>query len=270
MPRLADLMTVLEQLAPLSLAADWDNVGLLLGDRDADISRVLTCLTLTPPVAEEARQDNRQLIIAHHPILFRAVKRLTADNPEGRMLLSLAQAGIAVYSPHTAYDNSAAGINQQLAELLELTEVRPLQPQADGAGTVENSSVGVGRTGVLSQPVSLVGFARLVEQRLKTLVQYVGPATQPVQRVGILCGSGGELLTEAIRQGCDVFLTGEARFHSCLEAESRGIGLVLAGHYATERPGMERMAEVLKSHFPDIDFQASQMEADPLQNASQM
>jgi putative NIF3 family GTP cyclohydrolase 1 type 2 len=98
-------------------------------------------------------------------------------------------------------------------------------------------------------------------------VQFVGPPNQQVQRVGILCGSGGELLPDAIRQGCDVFLTGEARFHTCLEAEAHGIGLVLAGHYATERPGMEHMAAVLGKQFPKVDFQASQMEVDPLKMA---
>src|SRR5262249_16674652 len=101
----------LEQFAPPELAAEWDNVGLLLGDRAAEVQRVLTCLTVTPEVVAEAVEEGAQLIVTHHPILFRPVKRLTAGNPEGRMLLALVRAGVAVFSPHTAFDNTAGGIN---------------------------------------------------------------------------------------------------------------------------------------------------------------
>src|SRR5216683_240237 len=101
---LAVILDYLEQFAPLSLAAEWDNVGLLLGDRSAPIQRVMTCLTVTPETAAEAVDENAQLIVTHHPILFRPIQRLTSATPEGRMLLALAKAGVAVYSPHTASD----------------------------------------------------------------------------------------------------------------------------------------------------------------------
>ena len=105
----------LERLFPPRLAAEWDNVGLLLGDRAAPSGRLMTCLTVTPEVAAEAVERQAGLIVTHHPILFRAAKRLTADSAEGRMLLALAPAGVAVYSPHTAFDNAAGGINDLLA-----------------------------------------------------------------------------------------------------------------------------------------------------------
>src|SRR5438552_17659003 len=101
----ADLLSALEAIAPLSLAADWDNVGLLLGDAAAPAERVMTCLTVTPDSAAEAIEARVQLIVSHHPILFRPTKKLTAATPEGSMLLRLIQAGIGVYSAHTAFDN---------------------------------------------------------------------------------------------------------------------------------------------------------------------
>ncbi len=128
-----DLCHFLQELAPLALAEDWDNVGLLLGDEAAQVARVLTCLTLTPEVAEEAVQVGARLVVTHHPVLFKPVKKLNASTGEGRMLLKLLRHGIAVYSPHTAYDNAATGINQQLAELLELTDIAPLRPRPAGA-----------------------------------------------------------------------------------------------------------------------------------------
>ncbi len=126
MPTIADLCAFLEAFAPPRLAVDWDNVGLLLGDKSAACLRVMTCLTVTPESAAEAIDRQASLIVTHHPIIFRPVQRLTSDTVEGAMLWRLARAGVAVYSPHTAFDNATLGINVRLAELLGLQDVRPL------------------------------------------------------------------------------------------------------------------------------------------------
>src|SRR5579884_3955200 len=112
MTTVADIISLLERFAPPFLAAEWDNVGLLLGERDAVVERIMTCLTVTPESAAEAIEAKAQLIVTHHPILFRGVKRLTDATAEGRMVLALARAGVAVYSPHTAFDNTHGGINE--------------------------------------------------------------------------------------------------------------------------------------------------------------
>src|SRR5947209_10898341 len=106
MPTVAEFAAYLERFAPCATAADWDNVGLLLGDGTDPVGRVMTCLTVTPESAAEAVAERAELIVSHHPVLFRPTKRLTTATPDGRMLLSLARAGVAVYSPHTAYDNT--------------------------------------------------------------------------------------------------------------------------------------------------------------------
>src|SRR5947209_10559757 len=108
----------LAEFAPLELAAAWDNVGLLLGDRDGEVGKIMTCLTVTSDSAAEAVAEGANLIVTHHPILFRPVQRLTTDTAEGRMLRSLVRANIAVYCPHTAFDNTRDGINESLARLL--------------------------------------------------------------------------------------------------------------------------------------------------------
>src|SRR5437763_565593 len=126
------IVDYLDQFAPSFLAADWDNVGLLLGDHAASVQRIMTCLTVTPEVVREAVESKVQLIVTHHPILFRPIQRLTTDTPEGRMLLLLIQANVAVFSPHTAFDNTAGGINDTLAKRLGLVDVAPLRNR-DGA-----------------------------------------------------------------------------------------------------------------------------------------
>jgi dinuclear metal center YbgI/SA1388 family protein len=127
MPTVAAVTEFLEEFAPTRLAADWDNVGLLLGERAAEVRRIVICLTVTPEVVAEAVAEQAQLIVTHHPILFRGVKRLTDANPEGRMLLALVRHGVAVYSPHTAFDNTRDGINDMLAGKLGLADVTPLR-----------------------------------------------------------------------------------------------------------------------------------------------
>jgi dinuclear metal center YbgI/SA1388 family protein len=127
MPTVASICSYLDRFAPPDLAAEWDNVGLLLGDEAAEARRLLTCLTVTPAVVAEAVAEKADLIVAHHPILFRGAKRLSTAAAEGRLLWPLARAGIAVYSPHTAFDNTTGGINDALASRLGLANVTPLR-----------------------------------------------------------------------------------------------------------------------------------------------
>lgn len=263
MIRLQDAVTFLRELAPPELAEDWDNVGLLIGDPADEIRSVQTCLTLTPNVANEAIARGTQLIITHHPVLFRPVQRLTAETSEGRMLLSLIRAGISVYSPHTSYDSAADGINAQLAQLFNLRDVQPLRPNA--ALATETQPAGSGRWGTLPNRMSLRELIERIKPALRvSTLQFVGDLDRQVARLGIACGAAAEFLRDAAQFGCDALLTGEARFHSCLEAEAANIALILPGHFATERPAMEQLAIVLRSRFAGLVVQASQSEYDPV------
>jgi dinuclear metal center YbgI/SA1388 family protein len=250
----AEIADFLERFAPTALAAEWDNVGLLVGDRAQRAERVMTCLTITPAVTAEAVQEQIDLIVTHHPLPFRPLKRLTADEPTGRMLLDLIRSGVAVYSPHTAFDSAAAGINQQLAEGLQLTAIEPLDGPAQA-----------GRFGKLPSSQTLGQVAARLKQFLKIDgLHAVGNLQTPVDSVAVACGSAGEFLDLAIHRGCQLFVTGETRLHTCYEAESRGIALLLAGHYASERFGVERLATVISEHFPQLSIWPSRREADPL------
>jgi dinuclear metal center YbgI/SA1388 family protein len=372
----ATVVEYLDRFAPRDLAADWDNVGLLLGESSAAVERIMTCLTVTPESAAEAVASRANLIVTHHPILFRGVKRLTDATSEGPMLLPLVRAGIAVYSPHTAFDNTRGGINELLARRLALTDVVPLRrppplsppgtggrdkgggmkvvvfvPDKDlgrvadamfaaGAGQIGEyrecsfrlagigtffgsdaanptigqkgrreevnewrleaicpancveavvaairrahsyeepafdiyplharpSGRGEGRLGLLPQSQLLSELAARMKMALQAIaVQIIGDLQRPVQRVAIACGAGGEMLNDAVRARADVFLTGEMRFHDFLQARAEGLALVLPGHYASERCGIEDLAERLRSQFPQLYVWASERETDPVQ-----
>lgn len=266
MIRLQEVVAFLRELAPPELAEVWDNVGLLVGDSADEVRSVLTCLTLTPNVADEAIARSVQLVVTHHPVLFRPVQRLTAETSEGRMLLSLIRAGISVYSPHTSYDSAADGINAQLARLFDLRDVRPLRPKDSLAN--EAHPIGSGRWGFLPNATPLSELIACIKPSLRvSTVQFVGDLNRPVSKLGIACGAAADFLRDAAKLGCEALLTGEARFHSCLEAEAANIALILPGHFATERPAMEQLANVLRTRFVGLVVQASQSEYDPVQFA---
>jgi dinuclear metal center YbgI/SA1388 family protein len=259
MPTIAAVADFLESLAPLELAEGWDNVGLLLGDRRRPARRVMTCLTISGDSAAEAVAEKADLIVTHHPLPFRPTNRITTDTPDGRLLLSLLEAGVAVYSAHTAFDSAAAGINQRLAEGLGLQSIAPLTPSALAA------DLGTGRVGRLAKGGTLKSLIAAAKNFLGLeQVQVVGNLDAPIERLAIGCGSAGELLAAAEQAGCQAFVTGEARFHTALEAQARGLSLVLVGHYASERFGLETLAEQIAGQFSDIAVWASRQEQDPL------
>ncbi len=259
--QIRDVLSFLQAFAPPQLAESWDNTGLLVGREQDDVAAVLMCLTLTPEVAQEAVARGVQLIVTHRPVLFRPVQRMAGDTAEGAMLLDLIRAGIGVYSPHTSYDSAGQGINQQWAEAFRLGAICPLRLFGEG----DADDLGAGRWGILDHPVSLETFVDMVKRTLGVAhTQYVGAPSRSVQRVAIACDAAAELMADAVAWDCDVLLTGEARFHACLEARTLDIALVLPGHYATERPAMERLAAILQQQFPELDVSASRAETDPI------
>ncbi len=259
MPTLHDVLNFLERRAPLHLAEEWDNVGLLIGSRERNAARVMTCLTLTGEVAAEAVERGANLVVTHHPLPFHPLQRITDHEAAGRVVLALIEARIAVYSAHTAFDSTADGINEMWAHALRLGDLEPLVPNN------ELPSVGAGRIGNLAVAKPLAELAELVKGIVNSEeLRGVGREEASVTRIAIACGSGGSLIEAAAAAGAELLLTGEASFHGCLAAAAHGMALFLTGHYASERFAMERLAEELAEAFPEVEAWASRAEADPL------
>jgi dinuclear metal center YbgI/SA1388 family protein len=258
-----DVCELLEELAPVELAEEWDNVGLLVGEHSRTVSRVMTCLTLTPASVAEAVEQQADLVVTHHPLPFRPVGRITQDTVVGRMLLDLIAARISVFSSHTAYDSARSGINQQLAAGIGLQNVDPLMPSPQPS---QGHEVGAGRCGLVGQFQTLAELAVRLKAFLHVPhVRTVGDGSRSVQRVAVACGSGGSLLAAARQRECDCFITGETNFHTCLEAEASGMAMILCGHYASERFALEWLANHLSQQLPGVECWASRLERDPLQ-----
>ncbi len=259
MTTIQDVCQFLDTFAPTRLAEDWDNVGLLVGDPASKADRIMTCLTVTPESADEAIDRKADLIVTHHPLPFRPLKRLTTQETPSKMLWSLIRAGVSIYSPHTGFDSASGGINQRLASRFGLTDVRPLVPTDD-----EPDSLGSGRVGNLSTTTLAELTADIKRQFRMDHLQFVGEMNNQISRVAIACGSGGSFLKQAQLAECNAFVTGETDFHTCLEARATGISLILLGHYASERFAVEELAGHLKGSFSDCNIWASEKESDPV------
>jgi putative NIF3 family GTP cyclohydrolase 1 type 2 len=178
----------------------------------------------------------------------------------GNLLLQLIENSVGVYSPHTAFDSAHFGINRQLAEGIGLVE-----PTALRLADEEDPSLGSGRHGMLPSTRPLAKVADDVREFLGIKhLRYVGDPDRPIRSVAVACGSAGQFLEDARQQGCDLLITGETSFHTCLEAEALNVALLLTGHFASERFAVESLARTLAGQFPDVQVWASREERDPL------
>ena len=256
----AEMAELMEQIAPLKLSEPWDNTGLLLGDPQSEVQRVMTCLTLTDVSVQEAIDGRASLAIAHHPLPFKPLSKITTATATGRLIWRLASSQIAVYCPHTAWDSAPDGINAQLARKLSLSEVEPLVVNRDDSAAPSGS----GRWGKLSRALDLPSIARKLCQAIPHCRPRAVACEGSITRIGIGCGSGGSFLAAAASHECQLLITGEATFHTCLEAEALGMGLLMIGHFASEKFAMDQLAARLASAYPALTVWSSLHERDPV------
>ncbi len=265
--RVADVIAVLEELAAPSLAESWDNVGLLFGSPEWPVEHVLLALDPTLEVVAQAQKLAAPLIITHHPLIFAPVRFLALDTLEGSIVHMLAKADIALYAAHTNLDKSPL-CNTAIA-LAEALELKPLAAPGNisfdkGAGKLptqeETILTETGCQAKLSQPMTADAFARYVGGKLGSrAVQLIGiDKTASVERLILVPGAGGAAIAAAAKAHCDVMLTGELKHHEMLEAVHRGLSVLLAGHFETERPLLSMLQKILQERLRPLDIRIAQ------------
>ena len=238
------VMNALERIAPRHLAEDWDNTGLLVGSYAQKVERILVALDVDDIVVAEAIECSADMIVAHHPAIFRGMKHLRTDLPLGRRLAALLTHGIAVAAAHTNLDITRGGVNDVLAERLGLEKLSSFITTAQTDGSAES----LGRIGTLPAPVAIDDFAHSVRERLGVShVRLVRAADRPVRRVAVVGGAGAEFIDTAVRRGADVYLTGDVKYHEAQRAAEQGMHLIDAGHFGTERPVLPVLADLLRA-----------------------
>ena len=234
--KLKEIAEIIEKEFPLSSAFDWDNCGLLLGDREAEINRILITLDVNNAVLQEAINAGADMILSHHPILFDGTKKITAKTPEGRLIMGLLENKIAVYAAHTNCDVGTNGINARLSSIFGLCCAEPLEDS------------GLGRIGDLKEPMSFADFADFTKKTLKTpFVRACGNKSATVSRIAVAGGACAEIIPEAVKKGADVIVTGDMKYHDMLNYSETGIFIIDAGHYPTEIIALDIFEDILKN-----------------------
>lgn len=254
--KLYQLNQILEELAPLQYAEEWDNTGLLLAPLDLrDIKRVLLTIDLTEAVADEAIAKQIDAIISYHPILFRPIQRLDIKSPADRMLMKLIQNSITVYSPHTALDAAPGCTNDWLAQAVGEGDVSIIEPRAD------NPAYGQGRLVQLTQPAPAAEIINRIKAFLQLdHVRLAGDPQKEIQTVALCAGAGSSVICGV---DADLYLTGEMGHHYVLAAEQEGRCVVLCEHTNTERGFLPLLKEKIREK-AELEIFIAQTDHDPL------
>lgn len=265
------IVHTLEKIAPLSYAQTWDNVGLLVGDPKASVSSILICVTLTEDVLQEACEKNVNLIISHHPFPFHPLRSITEQHTSGRMLRRLIQRNISLYSAHTAYDDAPLGINEQiLSHNTTASQMLPLISQDN-----DQSKKNAAKRAQLKSPQPLSEIITRTKAyfscsslplRIVHPLQQVKPhKNTTIQHPAAACGVGSGFVDAVIAQRCDLFITGELRYHECLQLRSAGCTTILVGHFHSELPGMNTLSRKIQNTLPNTHIIHSQSDMCPIE-----
>ncbi|WP_414636226.1 Nif3-like dinuclear metal center hexameric protein [Actinophytocola sp.] len=260
--RIADAVQALEAAYPPRLAESWDAVGLVCGDPDEPVSRILVCVDPVESTVDEALELECELIVAHHPLLLRGVHGVPADTPKGGLVHRMVRGGVALFCAHTNADAADPGVSDALAGALGLTVTGPLNPNEDGR-------TGIGRIGTLPAPEPLRAFVRRVADALPATAQGVratGDPDRPVATVAVSGGAGDSYLDAALAAGVDAYVTADLRHHPAGEhlAKAGAPALVDVAHWASEWPWCEQAAGVLRAAIDgNVDIHVSLRRTDP-------
>lgn len=237
MTKVADVVKVMKDLAPIELAESWDNVGLLIGNTENEVHKILVMLDFGEQGMEEALEVSADMIVTHHPAIMSKLSTITDP-----LYLKLIENKISLCSMHTNLDSADQGVNQVLAETLGLYDIEPVD--FDGL---------FGRTGYVDE-CTLGEFIQTVKLALDIEhVRYVGSKRNTVSKVAVVGGSGGDFIPNAKVAGCDVYITADIKYHQAQMADKIGLNVIDAGHFETENPVMHKVARHLRSNLEDVE-----------------
>lgn len=286
--KLKDIKSFLEGMAPLTVQENWDNSGLQIGCSDKEIRKVLVCLDLTEAVLDEAESIGADLVISHHPLIFKGLKSIAGNTYQERCVRKAILSDIAVYSAHTSLDNIFGGVNHKIASLLGLSSLRWLdsgesaegcdekcggaaegkcggatEEKCGGADAVARAS-GSGLIGELKEPVAAAEFLRTVKTifSVKALKHSPLSSTITIRSIALCGGAGAFLLPQAVAKGADCFISGEFHYHDYFDP---GTLLIELGHYESEQFTQDLLKESLERAFPELEIVKTSVNTNPQQ-----
>ena len=254
-----DLIQVLESVAPPHLQESYDNAGLIVGHPESELTGALFCLDSTEAIIEEAIRKNCNMVIAHHPIVFKGLKKINGYSYVERTVIQAIRNDIAVYAIHTNLDNVYhRGVNERIARKIGLTNTRILRPVEGTEG------IGSGMIGQLEAPMAEKDFLIHAKQALKTAcIRHTSLRGKEVKTVAVCGGAGSFLLQDALRQGADAFVSADFKYHEFFDAEGK---LVIAdvGHFESEQFTIDLLYEIIQEKFPNFALHCTETHTNPV------
>lgn len=262
MAKVSEICDFFNEKAPFYMKMDFDNIGLLAGFANAEVTKALVALDITDQVIEEAIAGGAQLIVSHHPLIFEALKRVTDDDVKGRKLIRMLTNGVSGICLHTNLDTAVGGVNDALMTALGGRVTGLLSPHGCHP---DGTPYGVSRVGELDAPMAFDLFLDRVKRDLQANgLRYVS-AGRPVHRIACCGGAGGGDMLKAFEAGCDTYVTADLKYDQFLLAKDIGLNLIDADHFCTENVVVPVIAEMLKNAFPGIEVRISKVHKQTVQ-----
>lgn len=254
-----DIASYIEKLAPTYLACEWDNVGLIVGNKSNIISKILVTLDVDINVVNEAVKNGCNLIVSHHPLMFHPIKRLNEDNSCEKVLMELVKNNISLYSAHTNLDVAPGGLNDRIASKLGMEDTQILEI----TGEYNGKECGFGRYATLKTPKKFSEILAICKKvfSLKS-IKYCGDINKKIKTIAINCGGGSSSLSECYKYDIDVFISGDFKYNTFRDAYENGVSVIDVGHYNSEFIVMDLFYEYLSNKFDDIEIIKSQKNVD--------
>lgn len=254
----ADIAKVIEAFAPKSLQESYDNAGLQVGNPGMPVTAALLCLDITEEILDEAIRRQCNLVITHHPLIFRGLKSLTGGNAIERIAIKAIRNNVAIYSAHTNLDSAWDGVSHEMAHMLGMKDIEVLEPRED------DSRTGLGVIGNM-RPTPKMEFLRKVKETfgVKALKYSEQSPQLVIKRVALCGGSGASLIPNAIKAGADVIITGDVKYH---DFTAYGLDILIAdiGHYESELCASGIFSRIIREKYPDLVIYFSETESNPI------
>jgi dinuclear metal center YbgI/SA1388 family protein len=259
MTKVIDIAKEIEEFAPKFLMEDYDNVGLMVGDENKEVKKVLLALDCTNEVIQEAINFNIDLIITHHPLIFKKPKNIIKGDLLGNKVIALIKEDITLYSCHTNLDSAKNGINETIVNMLGFNSNQIIEPNQSG----KYKDVGIGRLIRLEKEILLCDIIELVKENLNIKNMRIVKGSEKVKVLAIINGSGQDLFYKAKSLGADCIITGDTTYHFASDFKEMKISIIDAGHFSTEYLVFLKTLEFLKEKFTDVEFLTSEKCEDP-------
>lgn len=260
--KVKDICFLLEQLAPVSLSEDYDNVGLMVGNTENTVSSIMIALDCTLGVIDEAIEKNCNLILSHHPLLFKKPSNITNETLLGTKIIKLIKSNISLYSSHTNLDSAIGGVNDKLVKILGFSKAEVIEPaislKQSETNLINSSIPGIGRLVTLDHTILLCDLCEIVKEKLGiTVLRYVGEERKSIKKIAIITGSGSDYLAVSRELGADCIITGDITYHYASDYSEMNIAIIDAGHFFTEWPAFREFGLVIQAKIRELGYENS-------------